>query len=290
LLASFRAELLVLRKWPVAWVLVLLNPLVVLLYSYGIQYVFYLTAETGTFDLGSPDQILPTLLPGQFVVVAVGTFGSVGALPSVGTVPAVVLGALLAGGDWGRGSIKTSLSQGPGRAQTLVGQTLAVGLALAASVVLAFAVAAACSLVLGLLEAGAAASEEAAFPPLATLTRGLGVALLISAVYGAAGLALGTLFRGAGAAIAAVLIWTLVLQSLLDTLALQLGGALRTINDALPNTNALSLVNLFGPLGEAADPPGYFRADPTTAACILAGYMLAFLAVTFALVWRRDVT
>lgn len=285
MLASLRAELLVLQKWPAAWVLVLITPLYVLLFSYAIQYVLYLSAENGSLtDLGSPEQLLPALLPNQSVIIVVNGFGF------SGTAPFVVLGALAAGGDWGRGTIKTSLTQGPGRLRTFFGQALAVGLALILSVALTFAVAGAASFLVLALEADAASPADAVPPAVEVVARGLGGALLISAVYGAAGLALGTLFRGAGAAIGAALVWTVVVQNLLDTLALQVRGVFETINDALPNANALSLIGVFGAIRNELYAQMPLRTDPTVATWVLVGYVLAFVALGAIFIRRRDVS
>ena len=56
---------------------------------------------------GTPAQDLPAMLPSQFVIQAVGSLFF--------TAPFIVLGAVIAGGDWGRGTIRTSLlACGPG--------------------------------------------------------------------------------------------------------------------------------------------------------------------------------
>lgn len=273
------------RKWIAAWVLILIAPLFVLFSDYAIQYLFYLTANSGTFsDLGAPSEILLTLLPNQFVIIAVNALGF------SGTAPFIVLGALAAGGDWGRGTIKTSLSQGPGRLKTFFGQALAVGLALAASVALTFAVAAAASLFISVLEADAASPADAALPEAVMVLRGLAVALAVSWLYGAAGLALGTLLRGAGAAIAVALVWTVAVEGLLDTLALQAGGLLQTINDALPAASAVTLLDTFGSPGGGSDTAMYLRVDPTVATVVVAGYTSVFLVLGALVMWRRDVS
>lgn len=52
-------------RW-VAWALILLTPLLTLLNNYLAQYVLYRTVTPAQYDtLGSPDQILPALLPDQ---------------------------------------------------------------------------------------------------------------------------------------------------------------------------------------------------------------------------------
>jgi len=62
-LASLRAELLTLRKWWVAWALVLLTP-VVLLLGQVTTYVYFLTARPEQYgSLGSPQDVIPGCCP-----------------------------------------------------------------------------------------------------------------------------------------------------------------------------------------------------------------------------------
>jgi ABC-2 type transport system permease protein len=146
-----RAELLVLRKWPAAWGLLLLTPVLVLLSDYVAQFIFYLSLTPADYATdGTPAQTLPALLSGQFNIVAVMQFAF------TGTAPFIVLGAAMAGGDWSRGTITTALLQRPGRAKTFAGQALALAIAVTASVLATFAVAAAASMVIGAAESSSA--------------------------------------------------------------------------------------------------------------------------------------
>ncbi len=110
--ASMRAELLVLRKWPAAWGLLLVTPALVLLNDYVAQFIFYLSLTPADYATdGTPAQVLMALLPSQFNIVAVMQFDY------TGTAPFIDLGAVMAGGDWSRGTISTALQQrraGPG--------------------------------------------------------------------------------------------------------------------------------------------------------------------------------
>ncbi len=83
----------------------------------------------------------------------------------------MVLGALVTGGDWGRGTLKTALVQRPTRLATFAGQALAVFAALAASVLASFAVGAAFSLLVSALGTGAASPEVASFPAAAVVAK-----------------------------------------------------------------------------------------------------------------------
>src|ERR1700683_4136933 len=120
-----RAELLVVRKRPAAWGLLLVVPAATLLPYYVVSFVVYLTDTPAEYaQQGSPAMILPSLLPSQFVIVALTL------LPST-TAPFVVLGAVMAGGDWERGTIGTSLLAGTGRVRTAAGQAAALAAAVA---------------------------------------------------------------------------------------------------------------------------------------------------------------
>lgn len=283
-LAVFRAELLVLRRWPAAWVLVGVLPLYTVLQGYVLGYLYYLAQAKPDADPGggSPEQLLPDLLPAQFNLQAVGVYAF------LGTAVPLVLGALVAGGDWGRGTVKTALSQGPGRLATFTGQAGAVAVALAVSVVLNFATAAGCSALVASRVPNPPVLPDGLWPAAATVATGMGVALLICAVYGAAGLALGIGMRSSGAAIAVALVWTAAVQSLLDNLALKVGGLVSVINNLTPSASAVSLTDSFGALGGGADVEVYLRVDPTRAVEILSVYLLIFFVVAY-LCSRRDV-
>ena len=94
-LAAWRAELLVLRKWKVAWVLVAIAPATVLLQAYGFTFAIYLGSRTDS-AFGSPTQLLAPMLSSQFILSALEQFGQ--------TAPFILLGAVIADGDWGRGT------------------------------------------------------------------------------------------------------------------------------------------------------------------------------------------
>lgn len=279
--ATMRAELLVLRKWPAAWGLLLVLPVLTLTVSYIVTFVTYVTETPAQYaQLGSPAQNLPTMLPSQFVIAATSQFAF------SGLAPFIVLGAMMAGGDWRRGTIRTSLLQEPGRLRTLGGQVLALAAAAAASVVATFAVCAAASLVVARLEAGAVVPPTAAWPAIWLITRGLGTALLIAFGYTTAGLALGTVCRNAAGAIAIALLWTVIIEGNVYDMGIQAGGTLLKITNFLPGSDAVTLISVFGSVGQSHM---YLPMSPARAAWTLAGYTAAFLAVTAILLHARDV-
>jgi ABC-2 type transport system permease protein len=283
-LAAARAELLVLRKWPAAWGLMLVAPALTLVTYYVVTFVDYLTVTPAQYaQLGSPSQMLPAMLPSQFVIAATEQFSF------SAVAPFVVLGAVMAGGDWGRGTIGTSLVSGPGRVRTGAGQALALAVALASSVVATFAVSGAASLVVRALEAHAVNPVDAAMPAAWVIVRGLGVAMLIALAYGSLGLALGTVCRSAAGAIGAALLWTVLIEPNLADLGQQAGGMLKAISNVFPVTSADTLTSLFGSPGGGAASQMYLPIGPTVAAWTLAGYTVGFLGLTLVLLYRRDV-
>jgi ABC-2 type transport system permease protein len=284
MLASMRAELLVLRKWPAAWGLMLLTPVLVFMTDYVAQYIIYLTLTPAQYStLETPEQGIASLLPSQFNIIAVSQF-----LLS-GTVPFIVLGAAMAGGDWRRGTIMPTLLQGPGRIRAFAGQALALAVAATASVLATFAVAAASSIAIRLLESKSVNPYAAAMQPNLVIARSIGAALLVALTYAMLGLLLGTVCRSAAGAIAIALVWTLLIESTLYDLALDLPrGLLRTISDLTPGACTITVTGLFGTPGGGAGSQNYLPVGPTEAFWTLVAYLAASLAGTMFLWRRRD--
>jgi ABC-2 type transport system permease protein len=284
MLASMRAELLVLRKWPAAWGLMLLTPVLVFMTDYVAQYIIYLTLTPAQYStLETPEQGIASLLPSQFNIIAVSQF-----LLS-GTVQFIVLGAAMAGGDWRRGTIMPTLLQGPGRIRAFAGQALALAVAATASVLATFAVAAASSIAIRLLESKSVNPYAAAMQPNLVIARSIGAALLVALTYAMLGLLLGTVCRSAAGAIAIALVWTLLIESTLYDLALDLPrGLLRTISDLTPGACTITVTGLFGTPGGGAGSQNYLPVRPTEAFWTLVAYLAASLAGTMFLWRRRD--
>ncbi len=230
MLAAMRAELLVLRKWPAAWGLLLVVPAVTLLPYYVVSYIVYLTDTPAEYaQQGSPGMILPSLLPSQYVIVALTL------LPST-TAPFVVLGAVLSGGDWERGTIGTSLLAGLGRVRAAAGQAAALAVAVAGSIVVTFAACAAASVLIRALEAHAVNPVDGAMP--STWVLALGAGVLVAVAYGWMGLLLGTVCRSAAGGIAAAIVWTVLLDPTLYELGLNTGS--RTLHTITARCSACS--------------------------------------------------
>jgi ABC-2 type transport system permease protein len=281
--ASARAELLVLRKWPAAWGLLLVTPALALLGNYVLDFVLYLTVTPAQYQAeGSPTVLLSTLLPSQFLIVSVQLFYA------SNVVPFVVLGAVLAGGDWGRGTITTSLLAAPGRIRAGAGQALALAVAVTASVAATFAVSAAASLVFRALEAKEVNPVDGAMPPAWVLLRAMG-ALLVALTYAALGWLLGTACRSAAGGIALALVWAVLIETYVSYFGIDYTGLLPKVSDFLPGTNAITVTGLFGDVGGGPTSQNYLPDRPGIAAWALVGWTAAFVALTLILLHRRDV-
>ena len=124
LVATTRAELLRLRRWPTLWVLVgdLDRAAGDVLVRVPVPGLPVRTTRTAFGGGGPPDQVLAgccrTAVP-QIIVQGTPMFG--GAI-------VLILGALAAGSGYGWGTWKTAFTQGPGRGSALAGTIVSLGL------------------------------------------------------------------------------------------------------------------------------------------------------------------
>jgi ABC-type transport system involved in multi-copper enzyme maturation permease subunit len=283
MIASWRAELFVLRKSRAVWVLVLVAPLMVLVQTYLFGFALYLGLTPATEQVfGSAGENLPALLPSQFVIEAIGDL--------IQTAPFIVLGAYVAGADWSRGTLRTSLLQGQSRARCFGGQVLAVMTACAISVLLSFVLAGLASLAIRGYVGGPAAAAAGPFPPVGVDGEAIGAGLLIGFAYGALGIALGTLCRSAAGGIAAALAWAVLVDGFLYDLSTDTGPLFTHLYDALPGASLITLISMFGSSGGGASSATYQPVPPWAAAAVLAAYTVAFLGLALVLLLRRDIT
>jgi ABC-2 type transport system permease protein len=284
MLASMRAELLVLRKWPAAWGLLLVTPALVLLSDYIGEFISYLNLTPADYaTLGTPSQALGSLTLSQFNIIAVMQFNF------SGTAPFIVLGAVMAGGDWSRGTIATSLLQRPGRARTFAGQALALVVAITGSVLATFAVAAGACYAIKAIEGNAVNPFLATLPPALVIAESVGAALFVTLTYGMVGLLLGTVCRSGAGAISVALLWTLIIEDTLYNLALDYpNGILRIISDLTPGAAATVVTGPFGDPGGGADSQNYPTMTMTQAVLTLAVYLVLAFALAVIVLKRRD--
>jgi ABC-type transport system involved in multi-copper enzyme maturation permease subunit len=288
--ASLRSELLVMSRWPAMWALVLILPVFTLLGNYVEQLVLYLNAGTGAVVLASPVEVLPLLLPGKYIATVLSSIGSGIYLPVPGTALFFLIGALAAGSDWAGGTLRTSLLQGPARVRTAAGQALAVLVAAAVSVLLAFAAAGLFSMATAVAVTGSVSPPGSPLPTPAQLAGGIGLGLLVSTTWAALGWTAGTLLRSATAAFAVIVLWATIVQLQLDQVATEFARPLRAAYDLLPDAATSTITGLFGFPSVDGGGLALGQVAPLVAFLTLAAYALAGLALPVAVTLRRDVT
>ena len=196
---SVRAELLVLRKRAATWILLAIWTLLGVFFAYVVPYA--LDPEDATGGLA---QFLPRELPGTLLA----------GFPFFGGVFALMLGVFALGSDYGWDTLKTRLTQRPGRLHVLAAKLVALAIVLVPFVLALFAAGAVASLAIAGIE-----NASVDWPSAWLLVRAMAGGWLILAVWAALGALLGTLTRGTSLAIGVGILYTLVIEGLVSALA-----------------------------------------------------------------------
>lgn len=274
-----RAELLATRKRPGSWIIG--GAWVFLAVGFGmlVPYIVYLSLRGGpATSAGDPEKLLTSVLPGQFVSNYVALY------PLFGSALMLVFGAVLMGGDYRWGTLRTLLVQRPGRITIMLGKSVAIAVALLCVTVVVEIAAAGMSAVIALL-----ADRSARWPGVTTLLEGIGAAWLISAAAASLGAFLAVLFRNTGAAIGVGLIWLLALENLVSGIAGAL-PALKVVQQLLIGPSGGSLATSLGSKSQAdGGLPGVVAVSGSvTAVVVLACYVVVFTGLATVLAVRRD--
>jgi ABC-2 type transport system permease protein len=274
-IGSVRAELLVMRKRASTWILLAIWVTLALVFAYVVPYATYLN-DSQREPLGDvlPQNLMGSLLAG---------------FPFFGGVLALMLGVLAVGSEYGWGTLKTLLTQRPGRLQVFGAKLLALAAVLAVFVLTVFAV--------GAVASSAIAWREGAdidWPSAWSLLRGVGAGWLILAVWASLGVMLATLSRGTALAVGVGILYTLVIEGLLSALATQVSAIDRLV-EFFVRANGYSLVTDLGvatdDIGDAG--PGSYSGplvDGEQALVALTLYGAVFLVLSGWLLRRREVT
>lgn len=276
---SYVAELIKLRKRAASWVLFGAATVLSLTFGYVVPYLGYASGDDNMETTGLPrEQVLADMLPGAFVGNAIGGF------PVFAGALALVFGALMIGGEYGWGTVKTVLTQGPDRLTVLAAQFAALFSALALWVLANFAVSAAASTAIALAE-----DRDLAWPAIGALLEGYGAGLLVLSMWGLLGAVLALLLRGVALPIGLGVVWVLGVEALFTGVARSVLPDLDVVTNLLPGVNAGSLVNAV--LDIAGDaPPGVSDAVSGGRALLtLTGYVLAGVLVVVVTTRRRDI-
>jgi|Tabmets5t2r1_1033131.scaffolds.fasta_scaffold24642_2 ABC-2 type transport system permease protein len=274
------AELLKLARRPAVWVLLAAAAVLNQVFAYVVPYLSYTSGDGGGMSDGAtPEQLLASTMPDQLVANTIGGFAVfAGAL-------ALVLGALMFGGEYGWGTVKTMLTQRAGRGTVLVGQLAALAVAVLIGLLVLFGLGAATSAVIAVAE-----DQAMSWPSLVDLAQGVGYGWLILLTWAVLGAVLGVTLRGIALPIGLGVVWVLGVENLVSAMADSVLDALEPVRDVLPGVNAGSLINAvlvdrsIEPAPGVTDAVGEGRALLT-----LVAYLVVAVAVAAWTFRRRDV-
>ena len=287
MLASFGAELLKIRKRPATWILALVWFILIVLFGYLFTYSFAANPPDRPEDQPPQvqqqeeafnEQILNGLLPENLLenLFANGVF-------SLGAAIVLILGAMAAGSEYSWGTMKTSLTQRPGRLGMLSGKALALAVFIVLFVLLGLAAGAMSSYTVALLE-----DASIKWPPLEELAKATGVGVLTFGAWGFLGFALGMLFRGTALAIGLGLAWALAVENTIALLPIE-SDWWESFRRLTLGENTSSVGSIFGSPNPSFGIPETL-VEPERAAITLGLYVAVFAVVSLVLLLRRDVT
>ena len=274
---SVKAELRKMRFRSGVWVLAAICLFLILFFGYALPYLLRDNPSTANPELGTTQEVIATLLPDQFLATAIG------GVAGFGGALALILAAMVAGGEYGWGTVKTVLTQKPPRLAVFSGQATALALAAVALAFLVFAPSALASLAVAQAE-----GARVDWPAAGEIARAFGAAWLILGTWAALGLALATLFRQTALAVGLGLVYLLVLEGLVGSVAGS-SGLIGEIRQFLPAVNAQALAGAFG--GTGGPPGATVNTDigGTRAAIVLAAYAAGLTLLAALFYRRRDV-
>jgi ABC-2 type transport system permease protein len=277
---SLWAELLKLGKRPATWLVGIVFVAIGLL-SYAFPYFAYRSGRALEGERSS-QELLRSALPASLVPSALGAYALLG-----GAV-VLVLGALITGSEYGWGTLKSILSQRTGRTAVLAGKVAATGLVALAMVTVSFG--------LDALAGRAIAATEhlpADWPSLLDVLRGLAAGWLVVMMWCVVGMFLGVVLRGTAMPIGIGVVWVLVVEQLFRSWLAPTLAVADVAQRWLPGTNAGSLVFAMGTHAEAqgrGTPGVNDLVGGTQATIVVAAYVVVLIAISAAVLRRRDVT
>lgn len=242
----------------------------------AITVLFYSVAWYQATHPGSSQVpvLIMSLYPSNFV------YNAMGAGFPLGAAMAIVLGAILSGSDYSWGTLKTVMTQGPGRLTTWTGRVIVFMAWMAILTLVMFAVGAGYSVIIAVTQ-----SHAIVWPAAIEIVKGMGTIWLLLAAFGSVGLALGVLIKQSAAALGVGLVYLLAVEILavrfIDGLN---GGAYKWIGDLFIGQNATALTQNFA--GRAVTS----SISAEQAVLVLAAYIAGLFVVAGGLIRKRDVT
>ncbi|MEU1998571.1 ABC transporter permease [Nocardia gamkensis] len=275
--ASTKAEMLRLRKWPAFGILLGTWLLLNLTFAYLFNYLAYTSGESSRMSNGLPReallrQMLPAAVPEVFTQ-GMAMFG--GALM-------LILGALAVGSGYGWGTWKTVFTQGPSRVQAVAAVVVSLAGVVVALVCTAFVVDLSVAALIAAFQ-----SQSLALPGPGRSMLGILTGVLILGMWTLAGALIGAVARGPGLAVGLGLVWVLVVENLLRGVA-AIFAPIEVITDHLPGTAAGSLAGAMRTVDGPATPGVSQVLSRSESVVVLVVYVVLFAACTIWLMRERD--
>jgi ABC-2 type transport system permease protein len=277
MLSSFIAEMDKLIRQPATWILAVIWLALNQVFSYLIPYTSYLSTDNER----EAEHLLAGTLPSELIANSISGF------PVFAGAIALILGVLAVGSEYGWGTLKTVLTQRPRRLSVYAGKLAALAVAVLGIVLATFASSALTSSVIASVE-----SEAISWPSVADLAQGFAAGFLILAMWCLLGVALAVLFRSMALPIGLGLVWALVIENLIRSVAAPLLDSFDALQKGLPGVNAGSLVAALGAptRGEQAAPGVISAVDGTQATLVLIAYAVVVALIAGFALQKRDVT
>jgi ABC-2 type transport system permease protein len=279
-LHSYAAELFKFRRRPAVWVVLAVWLALGMTFTYLFPYLTYRSAANPRAASQLLAPTLPIQLPGH----------AVSGYPMWGGALIVVLGALCLGSEYGWGTLKTVLSNRPGRLTVYGAQVATLISALAGLVLMDFVVSGAASLLIA-----RSAGVSTALPDLGDLARAMAAGWLILCMWCLFGVSLAVLLRGTALSIGLGLVWVLAIENLIRGTA-PLVDVIGKIERGLPGINASSLAAALGGSGAGVSTGsggGFFGVAAVVggsqALWVVVLYLLVFATVGAVALRLRDV-
>lgn len=270
---GLRAELIKLGHRPAIWVIsgIALASLVLVIYL-----ALYIAAH-GTGGDVPPEEasvLSQRLYPARFLDSVLSNMNQ------LFHVLAIVLGALSSGSEYGWGTWKTILTQGPSRIHVMASKLVALTIVVTTLTLALFGSAAISSYVAASID-----GQTAAWPTPLEMVQGISGGVLVMILWAFFGAVLSTLLRQSAVALGLGI--TYVIAEMLSSSILSGLSAAKEVFRALPGVNATAL------LRAVSTNPNLVMVQEikgTHAASVVALYILAMGFVAMWLADRRDVT
>ncbi|MGH8792590.1 MAG: ABC transporter permease [Stackebrandtia sp.] len=278
MIASARAELLRLSKWPVTWIVFGVWLALNVGFGYVLNYLTYRDLVDAGNDRAAEALLTQLSSTGAPVTMVTG-------LPMFGGALVLTLAAVATGSGYGWNTWKTVFTQGNGRQKALAGTATALAALLVVFVALTTVVNLGAGAVVTAVE-----SQSFAWPDLDALAKSFGGALLIAMMWSMVGAAVGIIAKGPSVAVGLGLVWVVVVENLLRGVA-GLLGPFEAVVHVMPGTAAGSLAGALG-APDVSQPGGAPAVNSfltgTEAAWLLVAYIVAFAVLAGFTASRRD--